>query len=406
MKNALILSTVSGFLYKFEKENVRLLQKLGYSVHYAANMEEQQYRFNPSVLEEMNVTAHHISIARAPKMVGMNTNAYKQTKEIVEKYDIQLIHCHTPMGGFIGRLLRKDFGNKLKIIYTAHGFHFYKEAPLHRKAIFYLAEKLMARVTDALITVNREDYEAASKFKLRQGGKLYQIPGVGLDYEYFSPCTKEEKSNIRSINGLGKDIFHLATVGEINENKNHIVVLEALEIMKQNDSSLGNKMRYSIWGDGFFKERLEQEIRKRNLEDVVTLEGYGADVRYSLSTVDAFVFPSIREGLGMAAIEALAMGIPTIASDNRGTREFMRHKINGYVCAKNRPERYIEGIEFLLNRNEEERKKMEKQCIEGVLPFCKCNTNTIMDDVYHYIDEVERVQEEILCMCSSNRVTA
>ena len=375
---------------------------MGYNIHYAANMEEQQYRFNPSVLEEMNITAHNICIARAPKMLRMNSRAYKQVKEIVEKHKIQLIHCHTPMGGMIGRLLRKDFKEEIKIVYTAHGFHFYKGAPLHRRVVFYCAEKIMARATDALITVNKEDYVAAGKFKLRKGGKLYKIPGTGLDFQDFTPCTIEEKRAMRMFRGIEDKVFHLATVGEINENKNHTVVLEALQLLMQKSPELKSQIRYSIWGEGFFKDKINEEINKRELEEVATLEGYSDDVRFSLSTVDALVFPSIREGLGMVAIEALGMGIPIIASDNRGTREFMLHKANGYVCSKNKPQMYVSGIEFLMNRTKEQRLAMEKQCIESSLPFCKCNTKKVMDEVYHYVEGLDFNMEEVFCICKLN----
>ena len=399
MRKALILSTVSGFLCKFESENVRLLQELGYDVHYAANMDEQQYRFDSSALDKMGVTTHHISIARSPLMLKMNRNAYKQTKELVAREKIQLIHCHTPVGGFVGRLLGFKFGKKVKVAYTAHGFHFYKGAPAHRKAAFYLAERIMARCTDALITINEEDYKASRKFKLRKGGKGYLLSGVGVDFEKFVPASLEENVKNRAKEGIEADIFHLATVGEINENKNHRVVLEAIQLMKQGDPKLGEKIRYTISGDGFYTERIANEIKTMGLEDVVKLKSYSMDVRNSLSTVDAFVFPSIREGLGMAAIEALTMGIPVIASDNRGTREFMRHKQNGFVCKENVPKEYIKGIEYIRNLGSKELNEIKKICRESVVNFCKCNTRKVMSAVYQDMAK-ERVEiRKSLCAC-------
>lgn len=387
MGKVLILTTISGFLCKFERENVRLLQELGYDVHYASNMKEQHYWFNPGQLKELNVKVHHIEIARSPWMFQMNMKGYRQLRRIVRKENISLVHCHTPVGGVLGRMLRIEFKDRIKIIYTTHGFHFYKGAPLQRQIFYRLAEKLLARFTDVLITINREDYLAARKFRLRRAGRVLQIPGVGLDLERFKPCTLEEKTRNRRVQGIDEKVFHLGTVAEINANKNHTVVLQALQRMKQKDSQLKEKIRYSIWGDGFLRGTIAQEIKDRRLEDVVTLEGYSQDVVQSLGTIDAFVFPSKREGLGMAALEALAMGIPVIASDNRGTREYMKHRVNGFVCKENIPQRYVEGIRFLRSLNLETKLEMEKQCQESTLSFCKHKTSQIMDEVYKQISE-------------------
>jgi glycosyltransferase EpsD len=400
MKRALILSTVSGLLHNFDKENIHLLQNLGYEVHYGVNMEEVHFLFDDDAFGGTNIVFHHINISKSPKMLRMNYNAYNQIKKVVGKYDISLIHCHTPMGGALGRLLRLKFGKRVKIVYTAHGLHFYNGDPLRRKLIFLWAEKAMARLTDALITVSREDYKIAKKFKLQRNGKCYQIPGIGLDIEKFKPYSIEEKKENRKASGIGEDILHLATVGDVNENKNHLVVLKALHTMRLMDSKLAEKVRYSVWGDGLLMDVMKREIKNRKLEGVVVLKGNCKEIEKSLSTVDALVFPSISEGLGMVALEALAMGIPIIASNNRSTREYMKHQENGYVCDQNTPHEYIEGIRFLRNLDEEERLVMEKNCVESCIEFCKCQTAKIMNNIYHRVGQNEYNPIDSLCICN------
>jgi len=177
------------------------------------------------------------------------------------------------------------------------------------------------------------------------------------------------------------------------------VVLEALARMKQENPKLAEKVRYSIWGDGFLRERLAEEISRRELEDVVVMKGYSRNVRNSLCGVDAFVFPSRREGLGMVALEALAMGIPVIASHNRGTREYMDNKRNGYICYKNEPQEYIEGITWLESLGTNERLQMEEQCRNSVYPFCRCKTNQEMHVIYGDVSEIEKAWKKTFCIC-------
>lgn len=344
--NILILACVSGFLDKFERENVRILEETGFNVHYAANMKEQHYIFDPAEFDELGVAAHHIDIERSPYMTGNYLNALPQTIEIIRQNDIRVIHCHEPVGGVIGRLAGRwccRHGIPVKVIYTVHGFHFYKGAPLINNTIYRWAEMFLAHYTDILITINREDYTSGQKLGLKKGGKVYRIPGVGLDMEHFVPLTAEERKKSREKLGIGNRFF-LVSSGELNENKNQRIVLQALKKMRDDGKDISGIL-YGICGDGFFHDRMEEWIREMDLQDNVVMFGYCMDVRPFLGCADASIFPSHREGMGMAGLEALSMEIPLIASDNRGTREYMVHKENGFVCDSRRVETVVEGIE-------------------------------------------------------------
>lgn len=392
MKNILILTTVSGFLNKFERDNVCILQKMGYTVHYAANKNEQIYVFDEKDLEAAGIILHHIDIAKSPYLFKMNYRAYKQLINIVEENDIHVIHCHTPVGGLLGRLVGRHFRKQnLKVIYTAHGFHFYKGAPLLNNTIFYMMERLMAPYTDILILINEEDYRNACRFPLKKGGKVYKIPGVGLDLEKFNPLSHVQINEARKKLGLKERDFFIVSVGELNENKNHEVVLKALAKMKALGKNISH-IKYGICGNGFFRERLMSLIKELHLESNVTLYGYCQDVREILGCAQASVFPSIREGLGMAALESLAMGIPVIAADNRGTREYMQSGKNGYVCAAKDIDGYIRGIEKIGALSDLQRRKVGVYCRESVKSFEKINTNRIMESIYHTLEEKEMVQ--------------
>lgn len=185
-KHALILTTTSDFLWKFERENVKILQQMGYVVHYATNLKEPSYFSEKERLDQLGIQVHPIDIARSPFLFRQNERALRQVLDLIRKYDICLLHCHTPVGGLLGRLAGRRLGpGKLFVIYTAHGFHFYQGAPLSHWLAYYRVERFLAHYTDTLILINEEDAAAARRFRLRKGGKRYLLPGTGLDTQLF-----------------------------------------------------------------------------------------------------------------------------------------------------------------------------------------------------------------------------
>lgn len=380
MKKILIITTVSGFLYKFEMGNVRILRELGYEVHYAANEHVPAYIYDKSVLDKNGVIFHHVDIAQSPYERKQNRKALERLKEIVKSEGISYVHCHTPVGGMLGRLLGKAF-KELKIIYTTHGFHFYAGAPLKNKLVFYNVEKYLAKYTDVLITINSEDYVSARRFKLRPGGQVFKIPGVGLDTESFRPLSEEQRNIYRGELGLGPDIFFLLSVGEFSRNKNHSMVISMLAEMRDKGEDI-SRIRYGICGDGYYRDEIEAQIRESGLGDIVTLYGYQNPVQPYVGSADAMIFPSRREGMGMAALEALAMGVPVIASDNRGTREYMIHEENGYICPWNDIYGYMYNLKKLMALTDEELKRMKDYCVKSTEPFDKKYVELIMRSIY------------------------
>lgn len=389
-KHILILTTTKDFLWKFEGENVKTLQHLGYVVHYAANMNEPAYIADNRRLRQMGVRIHHIDIARSPFLFQENQKALQQVVELIRRYHIQALHCHTPVGGLLGRLAGKQCADDgVVVIYTAHGFHFYKGAPLLNQLVYYRVEKYLARYTDILIVINEEDYRSALKLHLKKGGQIYKIPGVGLDGNKFHPLTEEEYRSCRKALGIGPRDFFLVSVGELNGNKNHRIVLEALaQIRRSGNVSL---IRYGVCGDGFFRKRMEDWIGELGLADIVTLYGYRDDIPAVLGCADASIFPSKREGLGMAGLESLAMGVPVIAADNRGTREYMEHEKNGFVYRCDDAAGFAEGIRMMMSLTSAQRAEMKLRCLDAVKPFRKAYACAVMRRIYTAV--TRRIEE-------------
>lgn len=347
MKKALIVTTVSGFVPQFEMNNVRILQEMGYEVHYAANYHMPVYGDNER-LKGTGIVEHQVDFVRSPLRVVANWKAYRQLIEIMQKDSYQLVHCHTPMGGVLGRLAAKTSGIK-NVLYTAHGFHFYKGAPWKNWLFFYPVERLLAHITDILITINEEDYRRAKHFHLRnvegRMGRVEKINGVGIDIESYRKFTevniskgtdaergpnlfknlgmpeesaREKKRRELAIKG---EEYVFVSVGELTKRKYHKIILKALALMKEECRQ--KHIRYIICGEGTERKNLENMIQKKGLDDIVTLLGYRKDVKEILAASDCFLFPSRQEGLPVALMEAMAMGLPCICADVRGNRDLV-----------------------------------------------------------------------------------
>lgn len=200
------------------------------------------------------------------------------------------------------------------VIYTAHGFHFFDGAPKKNWMFYYPVEKYLARFTDIIITINHEDYDRAGAFKYKKNGHAAIIPGVGVDTTRYTPMQDHEHA-------ADQDFFHILSAGELNENKNHRMVIDAIASL-----NLQN-IQYSICGEGSLRGKLQEYIDNQGLSDRVHLLGYCYDMPQMLKTADLFIFPSYREGMGMAALEAMASGVPVIAADNRAL--YIRKKCTG-----------------------------------------------------------------------------
>lgn len=379
MKNALIVTTIAGFLPQFEMNDVKILQEMGYTVHYASDFENPVYHMNQKELEKMGLVLHHIDIRKSPLEIAKNKKALIQLMNIMDQEQIQLVHCHNPMGGVVGRLAAQCCRQKVYVIYTAHGFHFYDGAPKKNWIFFYTAEKFLAHVTNRLITINQEDFKRADKFRLQKYGKAEHIPGVGVDMIKFQK--KESLKNPkRQELGIPEGAFHIVSVGEINDNKNHAIMIKAVAHM-QNPN-----IYYSVCGKGPKEEELRELIEELGVKRQVRLLGYRNDVNEVLQSADCFAFPSKREGLGIAAIEAMACQIPVIGADNRGTREYLRDGENGIVCAADCMTDFEHAVQKLME-SEALRKRMAVNCRRMAENFSIEATDKAMRRIYSDAEE-------------------
>lgn len=372
-KSILVIAVVSGFLQNFEMGNIQILQQMGYEVHYAANFSHPVYACDRAVLEKTGIHCHSIPVQKSPLHLLQNAKALKQLKRLMKEFRIQAIHCHNPVGGLIGRVA----GIGGYCIYTAHGFHFFKGAPIQNWLCFYPVERLLARLTDQLICINREDAQRAEQFHLKKGGAVHQIPGTGVNRNRFRKPLPEERSKARKIFSLEDDDFVFLSAGELNENKNHETAIRALHSIRY------SHVKYLICGEGPRRGELERLIRKLGLENRVFLKGYQKEIEQCYWCADCFIFPSIREGLGMAALEAMACGLPLIVADNRGSREYMGE--NTIVCEAKNQSQYAEAMER-ISSDERLRERMSREGCRIVEDFSQEKTEALMKRIYEQMD--------------------
>jgi len=317
---------------------------------------------------------YDIPFERNPFKAG-NITAYKKLKKIIDTGHYDIIHCHTPVGAALARLAAREARRKgTKIIYTAHGFHFYKGAPLLNWILFYPVERWLAHDTDVLITINQEDYKRAQSFK---AGKVVYVPGVGVDLKKFhiSPIDKAKK---REELGIPKDDFVLLSVGELIPRKNHQVVLRALGILKQ-QGKLEN-IQYIICGQGDKLAELRKLAQTLNIAENVHFLGYRRDISEICNASDVFMFMSLQEGLPVALMEAMACGLPAVCTDIRGNSELVEDGVTGLITA-NTPVDTARAIKTLID-NPAFCKELSSHALNAIKQFDLSQILLIMKSIY------------------------
>lgn len=319
MKKVLFVATVvKTHIMEFHLPYLKALKEAGWHTAVAARNDYE----NPADCVIPYCDEYYdIPFERSP-FSAANIAAYKALKSVIEQNGYDVIHCHTPVGGALTRLAaRKVRKNGTKVFYTAHGFHFCKGAPLKNWLIFYPAEKFLSRYTDVLFTINKEDFERAKHFHAKE---TVYVPGVGIDIDKFRN-TQVDRAEKRNSLGIPADAFLLLSVGELIKRKNHELVIRAL-------AELNNPaIHYAIAGSGELKEYLPQLAESLGLGGRVHFLGYRNDTAELYKTADVLVHPSYQEGLPVAVMEALASGLPVIATNIRGSADLIEDGVNGFI---------------------------------------------------------------------------
>lgn len=355
----LYVATIAGTINAFLIPHIKMLRKAGHVVDIACNATNPIF----DTLLDLGCTVHHLDFQRNP-VNKKNYRTYLEFEKIVENEKYNLIHTHTPVASFLTRLVCRKFKD-IKVVYTAHGFHFYRGAKLRNWLLYYPLEFWLAKYTDVIITINKEDFIRAKKhFKAR---KIAYIPGVGLDNKNISAIDGDRALKRRELN-IPENAVTLLSVGEINENKNHATVIKALA--KLNNPTI----YYVICGKGPLENHLKNLALELGVAKQVLLLGYRHDLADIYKVVDIFVFPSFREGLPVSVMEAMRAKLPIVCSDIRGNSDLIDQDKGGYRISLNEVDGYTEKLHLLTGSLRERKKfgeyngiKVKEYGIENVL---------------------------------------
>lgn len=328
MKKALQVASVASMIDQFNMENIKILQDLGYTVDVAANFDfgntSSESRVNEfkKELEHNNIKYYNLLFNRNI-FSFINLKVYRKLKKIINENNYDIIHCHSPIGGVITRLAARKARKKgTKVIYTAHGFHFFKGAAIINWLIYFPIEWINSFFTDILITINKEDYKLANRFM--HSNKIEYIRGIGIDTEKYKNIIVDYQKKRKEL-GIYDDKIILLSVGELSKRKNHEVVIRALAKMENKN------LHYIICGKGKLLNKLRTLSKELQVDNQISFLGFRKDIIEIIKISDVFIFPSLQEGLPVALMEAMAAGLPCIVNNIRGNSDLITNNENGYI---------------------------------------------------------------------------
>lgn len=333
----LYVATVLSHICQFHLPHLRMLKEQGHEIHVAAHD-------NLAVKNglQLRYADRHIEIPfeRSP-FDRRNIRAYRLLKELIDRENYDLIVCNTPVGGVLTRLAAKKARKRgTKVVYIAHGFHFFKGAPFKNWLLYYPLEKHLSHLCDMVITINEEDYQLAKRCF---PGRVERIHGIGVDGDRFHPVSEEEQQALRRAEGLSEKDYVVLCTGELNENKNQKTLIAAAALLKEKTPNLA----VLLAGNGPKEQELRKQIRELGLEESVRLLGYRTDLEHIVPAVDLVVSCSRREGLPLNIVEAMLCKKPVVASVNRGHRELVKDGTNGFLLSPDDTAGFADAIENL-----------------------------------------------------------
>lgn len=346
MKKALFIANIDSFHKNFHTPYIKMLVEQGYNVELVST---GNGRFD-------NVSVkHNIVFGRTP-LEMKNIIAYKQLRKLFKGY-YDIIYFSTPVVGAIGRMALHGL-NHGRVIYSAHGFSFYKGNNKISNFKYRTIEKFLARYTDCIFTMNKEDFDACSvyKFKCKE---IYNVDGVGVDLQKYSKPLKEEKERIRKQYGYAESDFIMIYPAELTERKNQLILINIIKELRRYHENI----KLLLPGSGIMESVYQNAITENRLNDHIQLLGYRNDIDTLLKMSDILLASSLNEGLPINVIEAMAVGLPIVASDVRGHQDLVSNGINGFLYPIDKTNLAVDYINELIDDNLLY-KKMSANCVE------------------------------------------
>lgn len=367
-KKVLFTASIAKHFIRFHLPYLKWFKDQGYEVHIACEGDDEVLFTDKT---------WNVPFVRNPFSKG-HLKAYKVLKEIIDSENYTLIHCHTPVASIITRLAAKDARIKgTKVLYTAHGFHFFNGAPLLNWLTYYPAEIFTSSYADAIITINDEDFERIQK-KGSKNTHYFLIPGIGVDKKKFYPVNAIEKDDLRLKNGFKPEDFILVYAAEFTNRKNHQFLIEAIA----NHRAEFPNLKVLFCGRGVLRDKIEHSIKINNFESVFIFMGFREDVDEIFKMADLGISSSKQEGLGLNLIEEMMCGLPIIATVDRGHREIVNQGVNGFLFEQGNQNEFVSHLKELYT-HPEKRVKMGEEAFELSHQFEIANSLKVMGEIYN-----------------------
>lgn len=369
-KLLLVANVAKEHVIKFHIPTIKLLTERGWTVDVACSGEDpvpychKQYR---------------LSYERA----SLNGNLLKGIREletIIDSGNYDLVYCHTTIGGVAGRIASKRARKKgTKVIYLSHGYFFYKGCPAIYWPTFFLTEKILSYFTDAIITINDEDYEISKKEF--DSCRIYRIDGIGVDFSRIEvPDPDAERERIRSELAIPEDATVLIYLAELHGNKNQRFLIDVMEKLIAADETV-----YLILaGYDHAQGEYQRVAVEKGLEDRIKFLGWRDDIGSLYAAADICTATSIREGFGLNLVEAMACGVPVVASKNRGHSTIVRDGENGFLIEQGDIDRFANCVKTLIHDPSIRQRFIDK----GFLTKQKYSSLTVTEKLYEILTEV------------------
>lgn len=358
MNKRILVTSTDLMMVQFLVPHVINLSENGFEVEIACSdvggrMDEVRQKLNGCVK-----AVHVVRLVRSPASPA-NLKGYRDIKKVIDAGRYDIIWTNEPVMGVATRLAaRKVRKNGTKVLYMVHGFHFYQGAPKLNWMIYYPVEMFASRFCDTIVTINQEDYQRAQKM---HAPSVKYIHGIGVDTSRLHPT--ETQCDIRQELNLSKDSFLVLSVGELLPRKNQQVIIRALGLLKD------SKIQYLLCGKGRQLDELKKLAEENGVSSQVHFLGYRTDVLNIYGQVDLFAFPSCREGLGLAGLEAMYCGLPLVSSNTSGPRDYMIDGKTGFMYDPNNAAGFAEGIQRMKN-DPVFRKECGDYNRKAMVPFC------------------------------------
>ncbi|MEC4086900.1 glycosyltransferase [Myroides odoratimimus] len=338
MKKILFVASISGHITAFHLPYIEWFKEQGCEVHVASAKTKE--------LPEYVDKFFDVPFIRSPFSLK-HIDVYKKLKHIVDKEQYDLISCHTPMASVLSRLVSCSTRKKgTKVVYMAHGFHFYKGSPILNWLTFYPIEKYLTRKTDGLICINNEDYELITN----KGSKkcvYHLVPGVGVESNRFKVVSNKEKISLKAKLGMSDSSFNLIYAAEFIPRKNHVFIIEAFHEYKE--LLIGVKCYFA--GRGEHLDKMKALVDRYGLNEQICFLGFRTDIDEIYKACDVGVSSSVQEGLPINIVEEMLCGLPILASLERGHKELVKPDINGFLFDLNDKKGFIDSLlELKINK--------------------------------------------------------